>query len=46
MKEIKKLTTFQDKVARGTKPKGYAEPWAVRVRGCQARSNQGKGLSG
>ena len=31
MKELKKLTTFQDKVAHGTKPKGYAEPWAVRV---------------
>jgi len=32
MKELKKLTTFQDKVARGSKPKGYAEPWAVQVR--------------
>lgn len=33
MKELKKLTTFQDKVARGTKPKGFAEPWAVTVSG-------------
>lgn len=32
MKELKKLTTFQDKVERGAKPKGYAEPWAVQVR--------------
>ena len=31
MKELKKLTTFQDKVERGSKPKGYAEPWAVQV---------------
>ena len=31
MKELKKLTTFQDKAARGGKPKGYAEPWCVRV---------------
>ena len=31
MKELKKLTSFQDKVARGSKPKGYAEPWAVKV---------------
>ena len=31
MKELKKLTTFQDKVDRGAKPKGFSEPWAVRV---------------
>lgn len=31
MKELKKLTTFQDKAARGGRPKGYAEPWCVRV---------------
>lgn len=31
MKELKKLTTFQDKIARGAKPKGAAEPWAVQV---------------
>ena len=31
MKELKKLTTFQDKVSRGMKPKGFAEPWAVQV---------------
>ena len=32
MKELKKLTTFEDKVARGTSPKGHAEPWCVQVR--------------
>ena len=32
MKEVKKLGSFQDKVARGAKPKGFAEPWCVRVR--------------
>lgn len=31
MKELKKLTSFQDKAARGAKPKGYAEPWCVQV---------------
>lgn len=31
MKELKKLSGFQDKVSRGTKPKGYAEPWSIRV---------------
>ena len=31
MKELKKLTALQDKIARGTKPKGAAEPWAVQV---------------
>lgn len=31
MKELKKLTTFQDKVSKGGKPKGYAEPWSIRV---------------
>ena len=31
MKELKKLTTFQDKIERGAKPKGSAEDWAVRV---------------
>ena len=31
MKEAKKLSTFQDKAARGAKPKGFAEPWCVRV---------------
>ena len=31
MKELKKLTTFQDKAARGAKPKGFSEPWAVTV---------------
>ena len=36
MKELKKLTSFQDKVARGAKPKGYAEPWAVKVCCCDA----------
>ena len=32
MKELKKLTSFQDKIARGAKPKGAAEPWAIQVR--------------
>ena len=32
MKELKRLTNFQDKVARGGKAKGYSEPWCVRVR--------------
>ena len=32
MKEVKKLGSFQDKVTRGAKPKGFAEPWCVRVR--------------
>ena len=31
MKELKKLTTFQDKADRGAKPKGFSEPWAVKV---------------
>ncbi len=31
MKELKKLTSFQDKVALGAKPKGFSEPWAVKV---------------
>ena len=31
MKELKKLTTFQDKADRGVKPKGFSEPWAVKV---------------
>ena len=31
MKELKKLTTFQDKAARGAKPKGFSEAWAVMV---------------
>ena len=31
MKELKKLTGFQDKVAKGGKPKGYTEPYLVRV---------------
>lgn len=31
MKELKKLTSFQDKVAHGSKPKGAVEPWAVQV---------------
>ena len=31
MKELKKLTLFQDKAARGAKPKGFAEPWCVKV---------------
>ena len=31
MKEVKKLSSFQDKAARGAKPKGFAEPWCVRV---------------
>lgn len=33
MKELKKLTNFQDKVAKGGKAKGYSEPWCVRVSG-------------
>ena len=32
MKELKKLSSFQDKIAKGGKPKGYAEPWSVQVR--------------
>lgn len=32
MKELKKLTGFQDKIAGGGRPKGFAEPWAIRVR--------------
>lgn len=32
MKELKKLTTFQDKIEQGAKPKGFAEAWAVKVR--------------
>ena len=32
MKELKKLTTFQDKAARGARPKGFSDQWAVRVR--------------
>lgn len=31
MKELKKLTTFQDKILKGGKPKGYAEKWCVQV---------------
>lgn len=31
MKELKKLSGFQDKVSRGAKPKGYAEPWSIKV---------------
>ena len=33
MKELKKLSTMQDKASHGARPKGFAEPWAVRVRG-------------
>ena len=32
MKELKKLTTFQDKILKGGKPKGFAEKWCVQVR--------------
>ena len=32
MKELKKLTGYQDKVAKGGKPKGFAELWCIRVR--------------
>ena len=35
MKELKKLTTFQDKADRGVKPKGFSEPWAVKVSRCR-----------
>lgn len=31
MKELKKLTTFQDKILKGGKPKGFAEKWCVQV---------------
>ena len=31
MKEVKKLSTFQDKASRG-KVKGFTEPWLVQVR--------------
>ena len=42
MKELKKLTSFQDKLAHGAKPKGAAEPWAVQVcRFCGAGRNEG-----
>ena len=42
MKELKKLTSFQDKLACGAKPKGAAEPWAVQVcRFCGAGRNEG-----
>jgi hypothetical protein len=34
MKDLKKLTTFQDKADRGAKPKGFSEPWAVKVSCC------------
>ena len=32
MKELKKWIGFQEKLARGGKPKGLSEPWAIRVR--------------
>ena len=31
MKELKKLTVYQDKIAKGNKPKGFAESWAIQV---------------
>ena len=31
MKELKKLTSFQDKIFKGGKPKGYAEKWCIQV---------------
>ena len=31
MKELKKLTSFQDKVAKGSKPKGFSEHWCIQV---------------
>jgi hypothetical protein len=31
MKELKKLTGYQDKVAKGGKPKGFAELWAIQL---------------
>ena len=31
MKELKKLTAFQDKLSRGATPKGAADPWAIQV---------------
>ena len=31
MKELKKWTGFQDRLARGSKPKGFSEQWAIRV---------------
>lgn len=31
LKELKKLTGYQDKVGKGGKPKGFAEPWSIRV---------------
>jgi len=31
MKELKKLTSFQDKILKGGKPKGYAEKWCIQV---------------
>ena len=31
MKELKKLTSFQDKVAKGSKPKGFSEHWCIQL---------------
>jgi len=31
MKELKKLTSFQDKIFKGGKPKGFAEKWCIQV---------------
>ena len=31
MKELKKWIGFQEKLARGSKPKGSSDPWAIRV---------------
>ena len=31
MKELKKQNTFQNKCTLDIKPKGFAEPWAVKV---------------
>ena len=31
MKELKKLTGYQDKIAKGGKPKGFSESWCIRV---------------
>ena len=51
MKELKKLTALQDKIARGTKPKGAAEPWAVQVslrrkKNMRRRRRRGRGGEG
>lgn len=37
MKELKKLTSFQDKVAKGSKPKGFSEQWCIQVSICDTR---------